>query len=145
MGPLLRLIAGGLLVLMGLYISRWWTGLTLIEAAGGVIWKQVQPLASRMIPINTTTRALTAGTLWGFLPCGLVYSVLAWTATMPSIEKAVMVMAFFGGGTFPAMIITGLSATWLNNINQHSSFRYTAGVLVILFGLWTIAAVVIDH
>ena len=65
------------MVLLGLYVAGWGTALLRLEAAGGALWRRIEPLARRCFPIDSTARALGAGALWGWLPCGLVYSMLA--------------------------------------------------------------------
>ena len=71
---LLRIVAGLLLISMGLYLGGWWSGLTRIEALGRGLWRHIQPVASRLLPVSSLPRALLLGALWGWLPCGLGYS-----------------------------------------------------------------------
>jgi len=78
----LRLIAGIMLILMGLYVSRIWMLLTRFEAAGKVVWDKIQPLTSALLPVTTPSKALSLGLLWGWLPCGLIYSTLTWWRPM---------------------------------------------------------------
>ena len=77
----LRAIAALLLIAMGLYLAGWWSGLTRIEALGRGLWRHIQPLATRLLPVSSLPRALLLGALWGWLPCGLVYSTLLWAAS----------------------------------------------------------------
>lgn len=77
----LRIIASAMLIAMGLYITGWWKGLMKMEKLGQHLWKHIQPLASKLLPIRSTPNALALGALWGWLPCGLVYSTLIWSAS----------------------------------------------------------------
>ena len=44
------------------------------------VWLLNPDVASRLLPVSSTPRALLLGGLWGWLPCGLVYSTLLWSA-----------------------------------------------------------------
>ncbi len=140
-GPLaiaLRTVAALLLIAMGLYVAQWWQGLTRLERAGGLIWRYLRPLASRLLPANTLPRALLLGTLWGWLPCGLVYSTLLWSAAAGHWLQSAWLMLGFGIGTLPAMLTTGLLAQQVRTLLQRQGVRQAAGVLIILFGVFTL-------
>ena len=70
----LRYFAAIMLILLGLYIGQWFNGLAPIEKIGGRLWQKIQPLATRYLPIRSNRAALVVGMIWGWLPCGLVYS-----------------------------------------------------------------------
>lgn len=135
---LLRTLAGLLLVAMGLYVAQLWLGLTRIERAGGLLWRFLRPLASRLLPANSAPRALSLGLVWGWLPCGLVYSTLLWSSAAGNWLHSAWLMAGFGIGTLPAMVTTGLMAQQVRQLLQRKDVRYGAGMLIILFGLLTI-------
>jgi sulfite exporter TauE/SafE len=135
---LLRIVAGLLLICMGLYLAGWWSGLTRIEALGRGLWRHIQPLASRLLPVTSLPRALLLGALWGWLPCGLVYSTLLWAASQGSAIDSALLMLAFGLGTLPVLIASGLAAQRLNQLLRQRSVRMAGGLLVIVFGLWTL-------
>lgn len=134
----LRVIAGLLLISMGLYLAGWWSGLTHIEALGRGLWKHIQPFASRLLPVSSVPQALLLGALWGWLPCGLVYSTLLWTSSQGSALDSALLMLAFGLGTWPVLLATGLAAEQVTALLRKRSVRMAGGVLVILFGLWTL-------
>ena len=134
----LRVVAGLLLVAMGLYLAGWWSGLTRIEALGRGLWKYIQPFASRLLPVASVPRALLLGALWGWLPCGLVYSTLLWTSSQGSALESALLMLAFGLGTWPVLLATGLAAERITALLRKRSVRMAGGILVILFGLWTL-------
>lgn len=138
LGPLLRTLAGLLLVAMGLSMARWWQGIRYVERLGAPVWRRLSPLTSRLLPVRSPTRALMLGTLWGWLPCGLVYSTLGWAALQPTVASAAATMLFFGLGTLPSMLATGYAATAVQRVRQQPYFRQLAAVLLIAFGIWTI-------
>lgn len=133
----LRIVAAILLILMGVYLAGWWSGLTYIERAGGILWKYLQPLTKRFMPVDSMKKAILMGMLWGWLPCGLVYSTLLWSTTQGNVIDSALLMLTFGLGTTPALIATGLAAERLTTLLQHKGVRMTSGILIILFGIWT--------
>ncbi|WEZ87175.1 sulfite exporter TauE/SafE family protein [Pseudomonas sp. NyZ480] len=134
----LRVIAALLLITMGLYLAGWWSGLTHIEALGRGLWRHIQPVASRLMPVSSVPRALLLGALWGWLPCGLVYSTLLWSASQGNAGYSAALMLAFGVGTWPVLLATGLAAERVNGLLRRRSVRVAGGVLVIVFGLWTL-------
>lgn len=134
----LRVLAALLLIVMGLYLAGWWSGLTRIEALGRGLWRHVQPVASRLLPVSSLPRALLLGALWGWLPCGLVYSTLLWAASQGNAGYSAALMLAFGVGTWPVLLATGLAAERVNTLLKRRSVRVAGGVLVMLFGIWTL-------
>lgn len=134
----LRIVAALLLIAMGLYLAGWWSGLTRIEALGRGLWRHLQPLASRFMPVHSLPQALVLGALWGWLPCGLVYSTLLWAASQGNATQSALLMLAFGIGTWPVLLATGLAAEHIIGLLRKRGVRMAGGVLVILFGLWTL-------
>jgi len=134
----LRVVAALLLIAMGLYLAGWWSGLTRIEALGRGLWRHIQPVASRLLPVSSLPRALLLGALWGWLPCGLVYSTLLWAASQGNAGYSAALMLAFGLGTWPVLLATGLAAERVNALLRRRSVRVAGGVLVMLFGIWTL-------
>ncbi|MET0378145.1 MAG: sulfite exporter TauE/SafE family protein, partial [Spongiibacteraceae bacterium] len=138
-GLWLRVCAGLLVISMGLYISGWWLGLTHIEAAGSALWRRVQPYVKKIGPPRTRLAAAQLGALWGLLPCGLVYSSLGWTAAHGNAVHSAILMATFGVGTLPAMLLTTLGGQQLQHYLRRAGVRKIVGLLLIGFGIATIA------
>ena len=140
-GPLatgMRVLAALLLISMGLYLAGWWSGLTRIESLGRGLWRHIQPVANRLLPVSSLPRALLLGALWGWLPCGLVYSTLLWAASQGNATHSALLMLAFGLGTWPVLLATGLAAERTSALLRKRGVRVTGGLLVILFGLWTL-------
>jgi len=134
----MRVIAALLLISMGLYLAGWWSGLTCVESLGRGLWRHIQPVATRLLPVSSLPRALLLGALWGWLPCGLVYSTLLWAASQGSAIHSALLMLAFGIGTWPILLATGLAAERSNALLRKRGVRVAGGLLVILFGLWTL-------
>ena len=134
----LRWLAGALLIAMGLYLANWWRGLTYLETAGRYLWGYLQPLGKALMPVDNTAKALALGGIWGWLPCGLVYSALAYAMAQGDAIGGGLVMLAFGMGTLPAVLATGFVAQQLGRLLQRRQIRWSFALAVILFGVWTI-------
>jgi len=132
------LISDLFMIALGLYISGWWHGLALLEKVGGLIWKTIQPASKLFFPVRHSWQALMLGLIWGWLPCGMVYAVLAWSLSAGSTIQGAMLMTAFGIGTLPALFALGAFAKWLDDLRTHSRVRQAAGVVILSFGLWLI-------
>src|SRR5471032_1459290 len=135
---ILRVIAALLLIAIGLYLAGWWSGLTRLESLGRGLWRYIQPVASRLLPVSSLPRALLLGALWGWLPCGLVYSTLLWAASQGNAIDSALLMLAFGLGTWPVLLATGIAAERTTALLRKRGVRMAGGLLVILFGIWTL-------
>jgi len=142
LGPVLRIVSGVVLILMGCYLAGWWRVLVRLEKIGGALWKRIQPLSVKLLPVRSLPQALVLGMLWGWLPCGLVYTALAYAATSANTMEGALAMAAFGLGTAPAMVAGGLFAARVRTFLQSHAVRTIAAVIMIAFGVWTVAGVV---
>ncbi|MBZ9610948.1 sulfite exporter TauE/SafE family protein [Rheinheimera maricola] len=134
----LRLLAGILLLMMALYISRLWFGLLHLERLGQNLWRNVQPLANRLLPLDSFAKAYGYGLCWGALPCGLVYSTLGWSLASGSAASGALLMLAFGLGTVPAILFTGSAANKLIKLKNMPIFRYGTAVLLAIYAGYTI-------
>lgn len=124
-----------MLIALGLYLAGIWHGVTYLEGAGKGIWKTLQPYSKRYIPLQNIKQAFFLGSLWGWLPCGLVYSVLiAAIATGSAINGGLLMLAF-GLGTLPTLLTMGMAAVRLKTMLQNIWVRRASGLLVLGFGL----------
>lgn len=135
----LALIAGVMMILMGLYLGGWSAFLRHIENAGGVVWKRIEPLGRRLLPVRNPGQGVLLGLLWGWLPCGLVYSMLIWALGSGGSVDGALIMLAFGIGTLPNLLATGLLAGQFVRWMQQPLVRAIAGILLILFGLYTLS------
>ena len=137
-GPV-RLVAGLIIMLIGLQIAFDMRLLGWLERMGAKVWERVAPFAKGLMPVSSLPRALGLGLLWGLLPCGLVYSVLLVAAMSARPADGALVMLAFGLGTTPAMLLTGLGAARLSQLMQQRRTRLGAGLLIVVLGMLTIA------
>lgn len=134
----MRYVAGFLLIAMGLYLANWWRGLVYLEKLGTYLWRHIQPLSKTLLPVKTLPQAFVLGIVWGWLPCGLVYSALAYSATAVDALNAIGMMLAFGLGTLPAVVTSGLLAERLAAFIRLTGLRRFFAILLILFGIWTL-------
>lgn len=138
----LRLLAGVFMLLIGIYVIGWRHTLLWVEAAGSRLWRLLQPL-SRFFPRERQSHhVFLAGMLWGWLPCGLVYSALAWSAMAAHPFHGASFMLIFGLGTLPSMFLTGIFSYQLQNFLRSYGFRWIAGLFMIGYGIVTLAIAV---
>ncbi len=128
-------IVGGLfMVALGIYIGGWLQTMRYLEQLGGYFWRLIEPVGQRFMPVSSPAQALGVGFFWGWLPCGLVYSTLAWAATSGDAAKSAMLMLAFGVGTLPMLLAMGGFAEKLQHFTRNKWTRYIAGILLIAFG-----------
>ena len=128
-------LANVLLIALGLTLMNIWHGLARVESLGLWMWRRVQPLISRFLPVETMWQASALGSLWGWVPCGMVYSVLMTALLTGSALHGGLVMLAFGLGTLPLLFSMGLLGTRLQANLQKPTIRMLAGLVVLSFGL----------
>ncbi len=134
----LQFLAALFMVALGLYLGGWWQGLAQLERAGGRVWAGLEPLGRRFMPVKSPGQAFLLGLIWGWLPCGLVYSVLVWSISTGNPLDGAALLFSFGLGTLPNLLAMGAAATWLSARVRDRRTRQLAGLLVILFGLYSL-------
>jgi sulfite exporter TauE/SafE len=131
----LYVVANILLVLVGLYLAGGPGFVTRLEALGRRPWRHISRLTGRVLPADTLPRALAAGAIWGWLPCGLTYSALAIALLSGSALRGASLMAMFGLGTLPNLLAAGLIVTRARPWLQGPVARRIAGGVVLTFGV----------
>lgn len=138
----LRIFAALMMILLALYISRIFNGLIMVERAGQVIWRFIKPVAERFLPLKRPLYALPLGFLWGWLPCGLVYSTLVWAISSGQAMHGLLIMLGFGLGTLPALMLVGTLSHKIKNLINKQWFRYCSGIVLGLFALQTLTVAI---
>jgi sulfite exporter TauE/SafE len=128
-------LANLMLVALGLYLMDVWRGLARLEVLGQNLWRRLQPLMKRLLPLDTTLKLFAAGSLWGWLPCGMVYSMLLTATLSGSAVSGASVMLAFGLGTLPMLLTLGMLGARLKSWLQRRQVRLASGIVVLGFGL----------
>ena len=132
----LYLVANLMLIALGLYLLGVTQALAFTERAGQLLWQRLQPLTRRFLPARTVVQAFPLGMLWGWLPCGLVYSALATALSSGSAVRGGLCMLAFGLGTLPNLLLAGIVLARLNEFVRRPAVRVASGLLVLGFGLY---------
>jgi sulfite exporter TauE/SafE len=133
---LLFALSSLMLIALGLYLAGIWSMVRHIERVGNGLWQRIQPLTRRLLPITSPTRALLLGTLWGWLPCGLVYSVLVTALASGHAQSGALIMLAFGLGTLPNLLAIGLFWERCRHWVRSPRVRLFAGLIVMAFGIY---------
>jgi hypothetical protein len=131
----LQVLSAIVMIGMGLYLTGWWPAFARIEKFGIPIWHRLQPLGQRFLPVKSKSQAFFLGMVWGWLPCGLVYSALAVAATTGDPLAGSLTMLAFGLGTLPAVMSAGMFTGILSAFARSQFWRKTAGMVIILMAL----------
>jgi sulfite exporter TauE/SafE len=132
-------LANLMLVALGLYLLDLWRGLGRLEALGQIVWRRIQPLMRHVLPADTLAKSFALGALWGWLPCGMVYSMLLTAMLTATPLTGALVMLAFGLGTLPTMLTLGVLGAKLARWGRRRGVRIGAGMLVLGFGMLGLA------
>ena len=138
---LLLVLANVFIGMMGFYVAGWGRGVVRMEALGRGLWRHIEPLRRRFFPIDSTPRALGAGAVWGWVPCGMVYGMLVPAIASGSAAKGALVMAAFGAGTLPSLLATGLVSAKVLALRREPRVRRVAGALLVAMAAVGVARV----
>lgn len=133
----LRYLSVIVMIGMGLYLAGWFPKFAHAERLGAPIWRLLQPIGQKLLPVRTHSRAFMLGMVWGWLPCGLVYAALAVAATAGDPVRGGLVMLAFGAGTLPAVMGAGIFTGMLASMGRSNNLKKVGGVLIIVMALAT--------
>lgn len=131
----LRYLGAIMLLLMGLYISQVWQGLRHFEKLFMPLFTPLNAFSKRFLPLDNAYKAIPYGMIWGWLPCGLIYSTLAWSMSTGSALQSACTMFFFGLGTLPGLIAISLTTDTLKNLLSQPLTKKLVGLLVFTYGI----------
>ncbi len=130
----LRLIASLLIIAMGFYIAGWFPQFSRIEKIGTPLWKILQPVGQRLLPVKNLWQAFLFGAVWGWLPCGLVYYVLLISPANNGALNSAFFMLSFGLGTLTPLMAAGFLTGRLAPLRESQKIRYFSGSVLIIMG-----------
>ena len=131
-----RTLAGLILVLAAIGVLSKWRPLRRLERLGGRLWSGIAPLA-RAVPAEGLRGSLLLGMIWGWLPCGLIYSMLLVAALAGSAWMGAATLLSFGLGTVPAVLTAGVFGGQADRITRVRGLHLAAGSLLLVCGLAT--------
>ena len=133
-----RVLAGLIMLAAAGRLLFGWRLLDPLESAGSGLWRRIAPWAGRQGRSGGLGGAIGLGLAWGWLPCGMTYSMLLLAATTASVAMGAAVMLAFGVGTLPSMVTATVAFDRIaRGLARRASLRRIAGALLLAFGLWT--------
>ncbi len=133
---MLQILSALIMAGAGFYIAGWFPRFAYIEKTGSRFWKFLEPYGRKLIPVKRLRQAFLFGMIWGWIPCGLVYTSLALAATNGNILESTLTMLFFGLGTLPAVMGMGIMTAFLTRLSRMHRFRQAIGTLLIILALF---------
>ncbi len=133
---ILYVVANLMMIALGVYLIGVTGALAFTERAGQWLWRRVQPATRRFLPVRGPAQAFPLGMLWGWLPCGMVYSVLTMAMATGSVTRGAATLLAFGFGTLPNLMLAGLLLLRFRNFAQAPAVRLASGLLVLGFGVY---------
>jgi sulfite exporter TauE/SafE len=139
-----RILAATVLAALALRLlsGRDWLG---VERLGAGFWRLLRPAFARFGRLPPRWRPAALGLLWGFMPCGLVYSVLLLAATGGDAASGAATMLAFGVGTLPALVGLTLGGHALGRRLAAPRWRRAAGIAVLAAALWTLGGALLHR
>ena len=134
-GPVAWMLSAILMLLLALMLLGHDVGLGRLERVGLAVWRRIQPLTTSLVPIRHAGQALLLGVLWGFLPCGLLYTALALSVATGTSLNGAAVMLIFGLVTVPPVAVGGV-ATGLLTILRRQGWRRLTAVMTLVMAGW---------
>lgn len=132
----LRILAALVLIAVGLYLTGWVPQLSRMDRIGEPLWRRIEPLGRRVLPLRSLAHGFWFGLIWGWLPCGLVYYVLLLTLPAANPWQGALYMFVFGIGTLPAVAGMGATAGWLGGLNRNRTLQRVGGLALVAAGVW---------
>lgn len=136
----LRALAALTLVLMGLQLAGWARLLDRMASVGAPLWRRLQPLSRRLLPVDNVPKALAFGALWGLLPCGLIYGMLTLSIGFASPVQGALFMGAFGLGTLPALLGLGVAIGRGAQPGFSPALKRNLGIMLAAFGVFFFVA-----
>lgn len=129
-------VANLMLIALGLYLAGLWRGVLVLERGGAMLWSGIKPAAARLMKAPSPGSAFALGALWGWIPCGLVYSMLVTSLASGSMANGALIMLAFGLGTLPNLLALGYAVQRAGKWLHKPGVRLAAGFVVVTFGVF---------
>jgi len=119
----------GIIILLYLFVPKKYLHFSK-QAVLSKPFLQLRSQLGKLFQSKKTSSLFFIGILNGLLPCGLVYLALTSSIVTGNSLNGGLFMAFFGIGTFPAMLATIIMGNYLN---QQMRLRINKALPVLLF------------
>jgi hypothetical protein len=128
------LIIAGVVLLRVIPFARFDESLPIVESSRSVIKRLYRASFGALVALPKLESKFYIGLLTPLLPCGLLYSMFLKAAETGSALEGGIMMALFGLGIVPALLVTGYASTFLGESLRRWGDKLAA-VTIILMGL----------
>lgn len=136
---ILQVFATLIMVGIGVHLAGWFPRFNVIEKIGAPLWKKLEPLGHRLLPVQRPSQAFLFGLIWGWLPCGLVYAALIWSTSSGDAMHGALFMLAFGTGTLLPVMTAGMLTGWMVKLSHTPHIRLVVGSLIIILALLSLS------
>lgn len=137
-GRWLRVLTAVMILMIGLKFLFNFRGIEFIERGGAGLWKKIMPFAMKAGSRQDGLGRLSLGLCWGFIPCGLVYSILMTAASTANPVGGAVTMLAFGAGTLPSMLGLTVAAPAMAQFLEDKTVRRLIGFALVVLAIWTL-------
>jgi sulfite exporter TauE/SafE len=142
---IMRIALGALIISMAIYVAAPGRFRDLAGQIAAPLTRRLMPLLSKFLPVRSLDQAIGLGLLWGLLPCGLLYSIVAAAVLLADPLATTAMVIAFGAGTVPLLLGSGLLMLKFRSAVNRRSLRWTAALLLVLTGLLIAAGPQLAH
>ncbi len=135
---ILQWIAALTMIGIGLYVAGWFPRFAALQRIGTPVWRTLEPIGRRLLPVASWWQALVFGLIWGWLPCGLVYAAAIYASSAGSTINGAMFMLAFGLGTLPTALVAGFFAGQVMQLTRQPNVRRSAGLAIVFLAIVTL-------
>ena len=133
---MLSVVSSIFMIGIGLHIAKISNFVLYVEVIGKRLNKYLEPLKKKILPIDSLAKCVGYGLLWGFLPCGLIYTALTLALVAQSPIHGGLVMFCFGLGTLPAVVGMTVFNSQLNQQLKNNKIRLFFGAVIVIMALY---------
>lgn len=130
----MRWVLGAIIVIMALYIALPGRFRDYAGQLAAPLTHRMMPIFARFLPVKSFDNALGLGLLWGFLPCGLFYTIIATAIMLADPLATTTMIVAFGIGTVPLLLGTGFIVLRFRSAINRPGLRWLAALLMAATG-----------
>lgn len=132
---LMRWLLGAVIVLMAVYIALPGHIRDLAGQFAAPLTRRMMPVFAKFLPVRSLDNAIGLGLLWGMLPCGLLYTVIATAVLLADPVATTGMILAFGIGTVPLLLGGGLLMLRFRSAVSRPGLRWLAAALLATTGV----------
>jgi sulfite exporter TauE/SafE len=131
------IIAGLFMILMGLSITGLVGKKPCLEKRSNIIFKA----GTYIMTERSQWKYFPLGALFGFIPCGLSYSIFIASAGTGNLISGMVVSLLFGLGTLPSLLLVSAAAAYIGGNVRGLLYKAAGGIIIITGTLYLIKGI----